>query len=77
MLKSFFQRSNLSKIVRNFHQAKVLVVGDIILDRYVIGAAHRISPEAPIPVLTPDQQKYVLGGAAMPQQEILDVIRKR
>jgi D-beta-D-heptose 7-phosphate kinase/D-beta-D-heptose 1-phosphate adenosyltransferase len=64
MFKQFFQRSNLCKIVRNFHQAKVLVVGDIILDRYVIGAAHRISPEAPIPVLTPDQQKYVLGGAA-------------
>ena len=46
----------LAAIVRNFHTARVLVVGDVILDRYVSGAVHRLSPEAPIPVLTARNQ---------------------
>ncbi|MGH2449389.1 MAG: D-glycero-beta-D-manno-heptose-7-phosphate kinase [Chloroflexota bacterium] len=44
--------------------ARVLVVGDIILDRYVAGSANRLSPEAPIPVLRPTRIHAVLGGAA-------------
>ena len=43
----------LAATVRNFHAARVLVVGDIILDRYITGAVQRLSPEAPIPVLRP------------------------
>src|SRR5271168_3133304 len=43
----------LAAIVRNFHTARVLVVGDVILDRYISGAVNRLSPEAPIPVLRP------------------------
>ncbi len=35
----------LAAIVRNFHTARVLVVGDIILDRYISGAVHRLSPK--------------------------------
>src|ERR1700710_3155176 len=54
----------LAAIVRNFHAARVLVIGDIILDRYVTGAVHRLSPEAPIPVLRPADQRATLGGAA-------------
>ncbi len=42
----------------------MLVVGDLILDRYVIGSVQRLSPEAPIPVLRPDRQQATLGGAA-------------
>lgn len=41
-----------------------LVVGDIILDKYIIGDVSRISPEAPIPVLRVEKEKSVLGGAA-------------
>ena len=33
----------------NFNQAKVLVLGDVMLDRYWFGATNRISPEAPVP----------------------------
>src|ERR1700722_10652660 len=51
-------------IVRLFSRARVLVVGDVILDRYRIGDAHRLSPEAPIPVLRPTRQHDTLGGAA-------------
>src|SRR3954464_1039137 len=54
----------LAAIVRNFHTARVLVVGDIILDRYISGAVHRLSPEAPIPVLRPADNRCTLGGAA-------------
>lgn len=43
---------------------KCLVVGDIILDRYLYGDVSRISPEAPIPVVHVNSEKYVLGGAA-------------
>lgn len=56
--------TELAAIVRNFHSARVLVIGDIILDRYVTGAVHRLSPEAPIPVLRPSDDRSTLGGAA-------------
>ena len=54
----------LADIVRRFPEARVLVVGDIMLDRYVSGSAGRLSPEAPIPVLRPSHSHATLGGAA-------------
>ncbi|WP_428486255.1 D-glycero-beta-D-manno-heptose-7-phosphate kinase [Rhodopila sp.] len=51
-------------MVRNFHSARILVIGDIILDRYVTGSVQRLSPEAPIPVLRPAADRRTLGGAA-------------
>lgn len=54
----------LAAIVRNFHAARILVVGDIILDRYISGSVSRLSPEAPIPVLRPGGDRSTLGGAA-------------
>jgi D-beta-D-heptose 7-phosphate kinase/D-beta-D-heptose 1-phosphate adenosyltransferase len=54
----------LADHVRHFSNARVVVVGDVILDRYVTGSAHRLSPEAPIPVLRPDSHRSTLGGAA-------------
>ncbi len=43
--------------------ARVLVVGDVMLDRFVYGAVERISPEAPIPVLRIEREAAMLGGA--------------
>ncbi len=54
----------LADRVRQFPNARVLVLGDVILDRYVTGTAHRLSPEAPIPVLRPTGNRSTLGGAA-------------
>jgi D-beta-D-heptose 7-phosphate kinase/D-beta-D-heptose 1-phosphate adenosyltransferase len=54
----------IAGIVRLFDRARVLVVGDVILDRYRMGHAHRLSPEAPIPVLRPTRHHDTLGGAA-------------
>ncbi|MGA2655148.1 MAG: PfkB family carbohydrate kinase, partial [Gammaproteobacteria bacterium] len=52
--------------IPSFKDAKVLVIGDIMLDRYWYGAASRISPEAPVPVVAMHHGKihHSLGGAA-------------
>lgn len=47
----------------HFHACTVLVLGDIMLDRYVFGEVRRISPEAPIPVLRAQRTRAVIGGA--------------
>ena len=41
---------------------KILVIGDIMLDRFIFGNVHRISPEAPVPVVRSTKEKYSLGG---------------
>src|SRR5271156_5960563 len=47
-----------------FGELKVLVVGDLMLDRYILGEVDRISPEAPVPVLRHAQRYERPGGAA-------------
>ena len=54
----------LVDIVQNIGRPKVLVVGDMILDRYAWGDVDRISPEAPIQVLNVMREETKLGGAA-------------
>lgn len=48
----------------DYNRARVLVVGDVMLDRYWHGPARRISPEAPVPVVKVEQQEQRAGGAA-------------
>lgn len=50
--------------MRQFPQQRILVVGDLMLDRYVVGRVSRISPEAPVPVLHVTEEKSVPGGSA-------------
>lgn len=53
------------KIADNyFDSLNILVVGDVILDHYLIGKVERISPEAPVPVVLHEEERYSLGGAA-------------
>ncbi|HOG50094.1 MAG TPA: PfkB family carbohydrate kinase [Lentisphaeria bacterium] len=54
----------LSRYVPLFKQARVAVLGDLMLDRYVWGRATRISQEAPVPVVAVQRQSAVPGGAA-------------
>jgi len=54
----------LSEITDNFGQARVLILGDIMLDEYMYGSVERISPEAPVPVVDVSSSKILLGGAA-------------
>ncbi|RJP34607.1 MAG: bifunctional heptose 7-phosphate kinase/heptose 1-phosphate adenyltransferase [Phycisphaerales bacterium] len=54
----------LSEIVHRFRGRRVLLIGDLILDRYVYGDAERISPEAPVPVLRIVERRHAVGGSA-------------
>ena len=55
--------SELQTLLEKLGHPHVLVLGDLILDRYVAGDVERISPEAPIPVLTARNTQEKLGGA--------------
>lgn len=55
---------DLIERVETLSRPRVLVVGDLILDRYVWGDAERISQEAPVPLLRADHREHRLGGAA-------------
>ena len=54
----------MKDLLNQIKRLRVLVVGDVMLDRYVIGEVNRISPEAPVPVLNVQKEKIVAGGAA-------------
>ena len=56
--------SDYLSIIENFNKIKVLVVGDVMLDRYWWGNVSRISPEAPVPVVNLKKTSLVVGGAA-------------
>jgi len=53
-----------SALLHGFGRRRVLVVGDLMLDRYLWGTASRISPEAPVPVVRVERRSQGLGGAA-------------
>jgi len=57
-------RSVLRKFLSRFSRARVLVVGDLMLDEYVWGTVSRISPEAPVPVVAVRSESVKVGGAA-------------
>ncbi len=54
----------LAEAVRRFPRKKILVLGDVMLDRFVWGSVNRISPEAPVPVVEIRKETSCLGGAA-------------
>jgi len=51
-------------VLNNFANVRVLVVGDVMLDRYWWGSVGRISPEAPVPVVSLEKTSLIAGGAA-------------
>ncbi len=57
-------RQNLERIEEKLVSLRALVIGDLILDRWIIGKVNRISPEAPVPVLNAKRRASSLGGAA-------------
>ena len=50
------------KILKNIKDVKILVIGDIMLDKYVIGSVERISAEAPVPIVHVKKEYSTLGG---------------
>jgi D-beta-D-heptose 7-phosphate kinase/D-beta-D-heptose 1-phosphate adenosyltransferase len=55
---------NLPQLLDKMSGSKVVVIGDLILDRFLYGTVDRISPEAPVPVVDVREERNLLGGAA-------------
>ncbi|MBI5195308.1 MAG: D-glycero-beta-D-manno-heptose-7-phosphate kinase [Nitrospirae bacterium] len=51
-------------LIKQFHKTGILVIGDLMVDRYVMGRVNRISPEAPVPVVEVIDENLLLGGAS-------------
>jgi D-beta-D-heptose 7-phosphate kinase/D-beta-D-heptose 1-phosphate adenosyltransferase len=52
------------ELIDRFTTRRITVVGDVMLDRFLIGRVSRMSPEAPVPVVVFDHEEFRLGGAA-------------
>jgi D-glycero-beta-D-manno-heptose-7-phosphate kinase len=57
-------RDRILQLIARMKTSRVVVIGDIILDRYLVGDTDRLSPEAPVPVVTVRERHAALGGAA-------------
>jgi rfaE bifunctional protein kinase chain/domain len=57
-------RDRVLHLIHRMKSSRVVVVGDIMLDRYLTGDTERLSPEAPVPVVTVRERHAALGGAA-------------
>ncbi|MFM7218115.1 MAG: bifunctional heptose 7-phosphate kinase/heptose 1-phosphate adenyltransferase, partial [Bacteroidota bacterium] len=57
-------KSAVDNVFRKFENMRVLVIGDVMLDSYLWGKVDRISPEAPVPVVSITNKEYRMGGAA-------------
>ncbi len=55
--------ASLTRALDALQGNKVLIVGDIMLDHYLVGKVDRISPEAPVPVVQVKEERHLLGGA--------------
>lgn len=70
---NMFEKNRIVDIITNFDSKRILIVGDIMLDEYIWGRVHRISPEAPVPVVDVTDRTIRLGGAANVVQNLSSV----
>ena len=63
--------SHLKRHIEQLADKTVLVIGDVILDEYIVGRATRMSREAPVPVLELESKRYIAGGSANPSANIV------
>ena len=54
----------MKELFQQIKSLNILVIGDVMLDRYISGEVRRVSPEAPVPVVAVQEEKSVAGGAA-------------
>ncbi|MFB3883611.1 MAG: D-glycero-beta-D-manno-heptose-7-phosphate kinase [Thermodesulfobacteriota bacterium] len=67
------KKQRFEGIIERFPKIKILVVGDIMMDRSILGRVSRISPEAPVPVVVVEDEGFTLGGAANVANNILSL----
>lgn len=63
MKERIMEPSEILEALPRLRGGRVLIIGDLVLDHYVVGKVGRISPEAPVPVVHVDGERYILGGA--------------
>jgi D-beta-D-heptose 7-phosphate kinase/D-beta-D-heptose 1-phosphate adenosyltransferase len=63
-MKQILNHKRAMEIIDRFSHARVLVVGDLMIDHFIWGKVSRISPEAPVPVVEVDSDQLLLGGSA-------------
>src|SRR5437868_6852955 len=64
-------RDRLETLLGAVAGTRIVVVGDAMLDEYLVGEVERISPEAPVPVVHVRERRYALGGAANVAQNVV------
>ena len=64
MKKFSVKKEHIREIFKSFNNLNVLVIGDVMVDSYLWGNVNRISPEAPVPIVTVKHKERRLGGAA-------------
>ncbi|MBS1650537.1 MAG: D-glycero-beta-D-manno-heptose-7-phosphate kinase [Bacteroidetes bacterium] len=64
MKKYSIKKEHLRELFKSFNNLNVLIIGDVMLDSYLWGKVNRISPEAPVPIVTVEKKERRLGGAA-------------
>lgn len=72
-MQSDEMKQELITLVNNMQQKRVLVVGDLLLDKYIWGNVDRVSPEAPVAIVGVEKETYVPGGAANVANNIVAV----
>src|ERR1044072_2022101 len=63
-MKPNLTTQRVRQILSAARKARVLVIGDVMLDQFIWGSVSRISPEAPVPVLDFERESFMPGGAA-------------
>lgn len=64
MKKFSIKKDQIREIFKKFNNLNVLIIGDVMVDSYLWGKVNRISPEAPVPIVTVSKKERRLGGAA-------------
>lgn len=63
-MENFLTREQANQLLDQFSNQRIMVIGDVMLDAYIFGKVDRISPEAPVPVVSVKERTSRLGGAA-------------
>jgi D-glycero-beta-D-manno-heptose-7-phosphate kinase len=68
--------NSLNRLIRGFSEKRILVIGDVMLDRFIWGNVSRISPEAPVPVVNVEKEAVYPGGAANVARNLVPFARE-
>jgi len=63
-MKRYLSSKRAQTLIEKFRRARILVIGDLIMDHFIWGKVRRISPEAPVPVVEVTSESIMLGGSA-------------